>query len=163
MKWVTKPKKFEIIEFHSMRMVDINSRFLGWTLWNILRDGGNFIFSTKFLSFKGVSPRNVWRNPKNLKSSSFKVWWWEILIQDSQDEHCGIFWGMGEIFNFWTKFLSFKGVSPRNEWRTPKKLKFFDFEFVMKGGINTTLSGWTLWKNLNGGENFQILDEILEF
>ena len=122
-----------------------------------------FNFWMKFLSFKGVSPRNEWRNPKNLNSSSFKVWWREILIQDSQDEHCGIIWGMGEIFNFWTKFLSFKDVSPRNEWRNPKILKNFNFQCVMNGGINKTFPGWTSLNILRDEGNFQDLDEILEF
>src|ERR1044072_9715107 len=32
-----------------------------------------------------------------------------------------------EVFNFWSKFSIFKGVSPRNEWRNPNKINFFYF------------------------------------
>ena len=87
----------------------------------------------------------------------------EVIIQLSQDEYWEILWVVVEILKFQMKCLSFKGVNPRNEWRNLKKFKISKFQYMMKGGIYTTFTGWTLWKNLNGGENFQNLDEILEF
>ena len=81
-----------------------------------------FKFLSKFLGFKGVSPRKkVAKTKKKLKSLNFMVWWRDVLIKHSQDELCAKFCVLLEIFKFWTKFLSFKGVSPRQNWRNPKK------------------------------------------
>jgi hypothetical protein len=51
-------------------------------------------------------------NQKKLKSLIFVAWWRDVLIKPSQDEQCAKFWELLEKFNFWSKFLSFKGVSP---------------------------------------------------
>ena len=72
-----------------------------------------FNFSWKFLSFKGVSQRKNWLNPIFfLQSLIFIVCeggcYWYFL-----SEHCAKFRVLLEIFNFWSKFLNFKGVSPR--------------------------------------------------
>ena len=134
---------------------------------------------SKFLSFKGVSPRKKWQNPKKkldlkfswydegkylfnlikmnnvqnfgcwwkylvfgrnswvlkvlaheksgeipkkkLRSWIFMVWWREVFIILDQDERCAKFWLLIKIFTFWSKFLSFKGVSPRKKRRNPKR------------------------------------------
>ena len=39
----------------------------------------------------------------------------------SHDEQCEFFLVLAEIFNFFPKVLSFKGVSPRNNGQNPKK------------------------------------------
>ena len=44
----------------------------------------------------------------------------EVLIKLYQDERCAKFWVLIEILTFWSKFLRFKGVSPRKKWRNPK-------------------------------------------
>ena len=60
---------------------------------------------------------------KKLKSWIFVVWWREVLNKLSPDEGCTKIWVLLEIFDFWSKFLSFKGVSPRKVWRSQKKIK----------------------------------------
>ena len=59
----------------------------------------------------------------------------EILIQDSHNESRELFFGMGEVFNFLTKFLNFKGASARNESRNLKKIKIFKFLGMIIGDI----------------------------
>ena len=81
----------------------------------------------------------------------------------SHDEHCAIIWVLVKILNFLSKFLSFKGVSPRNEWRNPKNNKMFEFDGMMKWGIIYTISGWALCKYLSVSENFNFFVEIFEF
>ena len=81
-----------------------------------------FNFWLKFMSFKGVSlQKRVTKSKKKLKHLIFMVWRMHILIEYSQDERCAKFWVLLEIFNFWWKFLSFKGNSPQKECRNPKK------------------------------------------
>ena len=46
---------------------------------------------------------------------------------------------VGGNFNFLSKFLSFKGVSPRNERQNPKKIKTPKFWVLMKKGIDYNL------------------------
>ena len=58
---------------------------------------------------------------KNFKFSSSRILWREVSFKISKDEHSANIWVMMKIFNFWLKFLGFKGVSPRNEWRNLKK------------------------------------------
>ena len=43
-----------------------------------------------------------------------------------------------EILNFLSNFLSFKGVSPRNEGLHPKNIKILEFLGMPKGGNNFT-------------------------
>src|ERR1044072_5147821 len=68
-----------------------------------------------------------------------------------------------EIFNFQSKFLNFKGVSPRNQRQNPKKCKIIEFHDMMKGGIIKYISRHTLSKFLSVDGKFQFLVEILEF
>ena len=46
-----------------------------------------------------------------------------------------LFWVLIKFFNFWSKFLDFKGYSPQNERQNLKKVKFFEFLGVIKEGI----------------------------
>ena len=78
-----------------------------------------FTFWSKFLSFKGVSTRKKWRNPKKIDILNFNGNR-EVLIKLYQHERCAKFWVLIEILTFWSKFLRFKGVSPRKKWRNPK-------------------------------------------
>ena len=119
---------------------------------------------SKFLNFKGVNPRKEWRNPKKkLKSFNFMAWWRDVLIKNSQDERCANLLVLLENFNFWSKFLSFKGVSQRKEWRNPKKIKILNFHGMFRGLIKLTYSKWIMWKLMSVVWNFQFLVEILEF
>ena len=80
----------------------------------------------------------------------------------SQDEHCASIWVLVKILIFLSKFLSFKGVSPRNEWRIPKK-KILEFYGIIKWGIIYSFSGWTLGKYLSASEKIYFFVEILGF
>ena len=73
------------------------------------------------------------------------------------------FLSVGGNFQFFSKFLSFKGVSPRNEGQNLKKLEILEIWGVMKGVIYHTLSWWIMFKFLSVGWNFQIFVEILDF
>ena len=86
-----------------------------------------FNFWSKFSMFKGVSPRNKWRIPKKLKFSILVEWQREVINNVSQNKHHENFGVVVEVFNFWLKFSIFKGVSPRNKWRNPKKIKKIRF------------------------------------
>ena len=46
---------------------------------------------------------------------------WEVLIKLYPDERCAKFWVLIEILTFWSKFLRFRGVSPKKKWRNQKK------------------------------------------
>jgi hypothetical protein len=100
---------------------------------------------------------------KKLKFPSFFDGWKEVLIKLYQDEYGAKFWVWIRIFNFWSKFVSFKGVSPTNEWQNAKNIKIHEFLVLMKEGINKTLSGWIWCKIFSVDENFQFLVEIPEF
>src|ERR1044072_1198429 len=80
----------------------------------------------------------------------------EALITISKDEYCAKVWVLMEIFNFLSKFLGFKGYSPRNEGQTPKKkLEFPNFiEYLREVLIIISKDEhcakvWVLIKNFN--------------
>ena len=69
------------------------------------------------------------------------VWQIEDIIIVSQDKHHEKYAGVVEIFNFWSKFSIFKGVSPRNKWtKSEKKSKIIDFNGMKKRSNNDCLS-----------------------
>src|ERR1044072_9412924 len=94
-----------------------------------------FKFLSKFRIFKGVIPRNKLRNPKKkLNFSIVMKSQREVIIIVSQDKHHEKFGVVVEIFNFWSKFSIFKGVSPRNKCRNSKKIKIFvGFRHLFRG------------------------------
>ena len=73
---------------------------------------------------------------KKLKFPYVKVWLREGLITIFKDEYCAKVWVLMEIFNFFSKFLGFKGYSPRNEWQNPKKSRIPELHGMIKGGID---------------------------
>jgi len=73
------------------------------------------------------------------------LWKRDVIIIVSQDKHHEKFGVVVEVFNFLSKFSNFKGVSPRNKWRNPKKVKIFDFNGMKKRGNNYYFSGSTSW------------------
>ena len=89
-----------------------------------------FNFWSKFLSFK-TPTKKVAKSQKKLRSQIFMVWWREVLIKLYQDEWCPKFWLLLELFNFWSKYLSFRCVSPRKKWRNPKKFEISNFHGMM--------------------------------
>ena len=96
-----------------------------------------FNFCLKFSIFKGVSPRNKWRNPKKiLKFDISMVRWIEVIIIVSHYKYHEKILVVVEVFNFMSKFSNFKGVSPRNKWRNTKKIEIFDFNGMMERGDN---------------------------
>ena len=99
-----------------------HSHYRHWANFWVLME--YFNFCSKFLSFKGVSPWNEWRRRIFFEFSSLIVWWKEVFNKHSHYRHWDKFWVFMDYFNFWSKFLSFKGVSPSNEWRSRKKLNF---------------------------------------
>src|ERR1044072_3785420 len=75
-----------------------------------------FNFWSKFLNFKGVSPRKkIDKSKIKFKILKFHCMMMDVLMKHSQDELCEIFLVLLEIFEFWSKFLNFKGVSPRKK------------------------------------------------
>ena len=100
---------------------------------------------------------------KKSKFTSFVDGWKEVLIELYHNEYGAKFWVWIRILNFWSKFVSFKGVSPRNEWHNAKNIKIHEFLVLMKEVINKTLSGWIWCKKFGVDENFQFLVEIPEF
>ena len=94
-----------------------------------------FNFWSKFLSFKGVSPWNEWWSRKFFEFSSFIVWLKEVLTKHPHYRHWSIFGVFMNYFNFWSKFLSFKGVSTWNEWRSKRKIKYFQVSLYDEGMI----------------------------
>ena len=56
-----------------MMMGDINSRFSGWKVWNILRDGENFQFLDEILVLKVLAQEMSDESQKNCKFSIFNV------------------------------------------------------------------------------------------
>ena len=68
-----------------------------------------------------------------------------------------------EIFKFLSKFLSFKGVSPRNEGQNSIKWKILVLWGMMKGGKDYNLELGIICKVLSVGGNFKFFVEILEF
>ena len=102
-----------------------NNFFLVWTSRINLSGGRSFQFWLKFSNFKGVSPRNKWRNPKKIKKISILVVWWRMVYRYfTQYKHHENIWVVVEVFTFWSKFSNFTGVSPRNKWQNPKNDQF---------------------------------------
>ena len=101
------PKKIDISNFHGMIKWRINILYQEercpkfWVLLETIN------FWSKFLGFKGVSPRKKWRNPKKkLRYYIFMVWWSEELNILYQDERCPKFWVLLETFNFgWNSWV----------------------------------------------------------
>ena len=120
-------KKFEFSSFIVWwrEVLTKPSHYRHWDKFWMFMD--YFNFWSKFLSFKGVSPWNEWRSRKQIEFSSFIVWWREVLTKHSHYRHWEKVWVLMEYFNFWSKFLSFKGVSQWNEWRSRKKIEFSSF------------------------------------
>ena len=100
---------------------------------------------------------------KKLKSIIFMAWWRDVLIKHSHDDCCAKELVFLEIFNFWSKFMSFKGVSPRKEWRNPKNLKILIFLAWRKGilikmlRMNVVQKNWCFWKFSIFGRNSCVL------
>ena len=59
-----------------------------------------------------------------------------------------------KVFNFWSKFLNFKGVCPRNKCQNFKKSSILNFNGMMKRGHNNFFSIEASRKKLSGGEIF---------
>src|ERR1044072_5419603 len=77
-----------------------------------------FNFLCKFLGFKCyrlIAHEMSDKIQKKLKFLNFMVLLREVLITISKDECNAKVWVLMEIFNFLSKFLGFKGYSPRNE------------------------------------------------
>ena len=103
------------------------------------------------------------KSKKKSKSFIFMSWCRNVLIKLSQDDRCAKFWVLLKIFNFWSKFLILKGVSPRNKWLNPKKLKFSSLmvwwrEVLIKVSNNEWFS--TFWVLM---EIFNFWPKILNF
>jgi hypothetical protein len=94
-------------------------------IWVLLKFS---IFGLNFVVLKVLAHEKSGQIQKKLKSLILMALWTDVLIKLSQNESCAIFWVLLEIFNFWSKFLSLRGVSPRKEWRNPKKLKYLIFK-----------------------------------
>ena len=126
-KW-RNPKKITIFDFNGMTYGGNNYCFSVETSWKNLSGRESFqFFCRNFSNFKVVNPRNKSRNSKKkMKFLILMVWWREVVIIFSQYELYEKNWAVVEVFNFWSKFSNFKGVSPRNKWRNPKK-KYFQF------------------------------------
>ena len=96
----------------------------------------SLILKVLFLNLKGVSPRKKWRNQKKNSNVNFS-WYYEgmhylnIIGMNVGQK----FWVLFEIFNFFSKFLNFKGVSPWKKWRIPKKIEIIIFRGIWKGWI----------------------------
>ena len=53
------------------------------------------------MSFKGVSPRKKWQNPKKIEILTFQGTMKGSLIKLYQYEQCAKIWVLMEIFTFW--------------------------------------------------------------
>ena len=123
--------------------------------------GQNFECCWKYSIFCRNSLILKWRNQKKNWHPNFS-WYYEGMLYLN-------FIGMKVGQNFeccWkysilSKFLNFKGVSPRKKGRNPKKnLKF---SWCDEGCINLTFSSWTMCKILSVVGNIQFFVEILTF
>ena len=101
--------------------------------------------------------------PKKLKFSILMVLSRDGIIIFSQYELHEKKLSGGGSFHFLSKFSNFRGVSLRNKWWNPKKIKNLESNGMMKRGNSYFLSAWTSWKKLSGGGCFQFFVEILEF
>ena len=140
------PIKMKHFVFHNMMKRGINLTFSRWIMgkknWVLVEI---FKFSSKFLIFKCVffkktalywNGNEAWEHLSQVGAVKvlvaheisdkilqkfiiliFMVWWREVLIILSPDEIWANFLVLVEIFNFWSKFLIYKGVGPRNDWR----------------------------------------------
>src|ERR1044072_2831624 len=92
------------------------------------------IFSRNSRILKVLAHKTSDEIPKKLKFSISMVGNREVIIIVSQDKHHEKFGVVVEVFNFWSKFSIFKGVSPRNKCRNPKIIKIFvGFRHLFRG------------------------------
>ena len=108
-------------------------------------------------------PRNEGQNPKKIKIHEFRG-----MMKGGIDYNLYL-WIMCKVlsvgwnFNFLSKFVSFKGVSPRHEGQNLKKLEILEFWGVMKVGIDYNLYIWIICKVLSVCGNIQFFVNIFEF
>ena len=121
------------------------------------------IFGRNSWILKVLAHENSVECQKKIKSFIFKVWWRGLLFKLSQYDRRAKFWVLLEIFNFWSKFLNFKGVAHENSVESQKKIKIFHFQGMMKGPIIYTFAVWVLCKILRVVGNFEFLVELHKF
>src|ERR1044072_7669307 len=108
-------KKIKITIFQGMIKGGIDYNFKDeycakvWVLMEI------FNFLSKFLGFKGYAHEMSDKIQKKVEFPNCMECLREVLIIISKDEYCAKVWVLMEIFIFLSKFLGFKGYSPRNK------------------------------------------------